>query len=499
MAEKDIGSKTLSALKWGYGGAVARAVAQLVVQMLLARLLGPEAFGQAAAAMLVMGIGWILAEGGFGTALIQKPELKDSDVGVALGWVLLLSGSAGAAVALASPQLAQLLGGAALQPFVLASGLLIPLQAVGNIPASLMRRNFDAKRSQLIYMASYLLVYGGVGLPLAWAGAGAWSLIVAASLQTLLNLLGTYAVVRHTLRPRLRGAQGLAAFGSKVTVSNAMGWLTENVDRLMVNRYWGVSALGEYTAAIALSRAPAGLLMSAAHSVMLPSASRLQDDPERLGRSYLVFLSLVVLVTAPLFTLMALHADVIVHVLYGARWLNTGPLFAAFCVSLPFYCALSVSGPMLWSLQEMRQDIYAQIFVLTSIVVGFYAMRSLPLHWAVWLMPLLLMLRTAVAHFVLAARLNIAHRRSLRAVLAGVAVSGLVAGVSVAVDLVLAPFPALALLVAGLVSVLLALLALRIWPHTLLAPEFVNLLQNRAVESSALQTVCRLMGLRPAT
>ena len=458
MAEKDLGSKTLSALKWGYGGAVARALAQLAIQMLLARLLGPEAFGQAMAAALVMGIGWILSEGGFGTALIQKTELDDKDIGFALGWVLLLSCSAGALVMVGSPLLATWLGDADLQPLLLASGTLIPLQAVSNIPASLMRRNFDVKRSQFIYIGSYVLVYGGVGLPLAWGGAGPWALVIAAGLQTLLNLIGCYAVVRHTLRPRLRGARSLALFGAQVTVSNVMGWLTENVDRLIVNRYWGAAALGEYTAAISLSRAPAGLLMSAAQSVTLPSASRLQDDPERLGRSYLALLSLVVLTSGPLFTLLALHADVLVRLLYGARWPHTGPLFAAFCVSLPFYSALSVSGPVLWAINALRQDLYTQIFVLVSILLGFYAMRNLPLPWAVWLVPLLFMLRTIVAYLILAARLRIRLRRGLRAVFGGVALSGLVACTSLLVGLALAPLPALFL--ASALGLLLALLAL---------------------------------------
>jgi PST family polysaccharide transporter len=497
MGDKDIGGKTLTALKWGYGGAVARALSQLVIQMLLARLLGPEAFGQAMAAVLVLSIGWILSEGGFGTALIQKTQLEDADVGFALGWVLLLSCTTGALVVLGSHWLALWLGGSGLQNLIIASGVLIPLQAVANIPASLMRRNFDVRRSQLIYLGSYVLVYGGVGLPLAWAGAGAWSLVVAAGLQTLLNLVGNYLAVRHTLRPRLRGATGLAQFGLQVTGANVMGWIAENTDRFLVNRFWGTAALGEYTAAISLSRAPAGLLVSAAQSVTLASASRLQDDTARLGRSYLALLGVITMVTGPLFTLMAMHAQALVHLLYGARWAHAGLLFAAFCASLPFYSILAVSGPVLWAINVVRQDLYTQIFSFIAVALGFYAMQAWPLAQAAWLIPLIYLLRAAWIYHALAALLHLAHRRALRAVAGALLLSALAAAVSALLSLALAP---LAAMVAASVSTLvLAILALRGWPHALLAPEFVTLLRNRAVASSGLQRLCRWMGLKPTS
>ena len=459
----DIGSKSLSALKWGYGGALGRALSQLVIQMLLARLLGPESFGQAMAAALVLNIGWILAEGGFGTALIQKAQLKEADISYALGWVLLLSCSTGGLVVLGSHQLALWLGGAELQGLIMASGALIPVQAVANIPASLMRRNFDVRRSQLIFLSSYVLVYGGVGLPLAWGGAGAWSLVIAAGLQTLFNLVGNYVVVRHTLRPRLRGGDGLVAFGMQVTSANVMGWIAENTDRLLVNRFWGTAALGEFTAAASLSRAPAGLLVSAVQSVTLASASRLQDDSERLARSYIALLGVITLVTGPLATLMALHATTIVHLLYGERWPQTGPIFAAFCASLPAYAVLSVSGPVLWAINAVRQDLYTQIFGFVAVATGFYVLKELPLKYAVWLVPLVCLARAGLFYLALAPRLHLRHRRALRALRGAVVLTALAAGASLAFGLLL---PGVAgMVVATVTTVLVALLTLRVWPN----------------------------------
>jgi O-antigen/teichoic acid export membrane protein len=193
---------------------------------------------------------------------------------------------------------------------------------------------------------------------------------------------------------------------------------------------------------------------------------------------------------------MAVHAQALVHLLYGERWAHTGLLFAAFCASLPFYSVLSVSGPVLWAVNAVRQDLYTQVFSFVATAAGFYFLSSRPLAQVVWLVPLIYLLRAAWIYRALAAHLRLPHRRSLRAVAGGLALSALAVGVSEALRMAMTPLAAMVL--ASLATVVLGAAALRLWPHALLAPEFVSLLQNRAAESSGLQTLCRLMGLKPA-
>lgn len=492
MSESDLGKRALLAMKWSYGGAVARVAAQALVQLLLARFLGPEAFGQATAAFFVLALGWLLAEGGFGSALVQKANLSAEDVGYALGWVLLLSCSAGAMVIAASPWLAKGLGGEPLLPLIVACGALIPIQAVSNIPTSLMRRNLDMRRAQFIYMGGYLFAYGLVGLPMAWAGAGPWSLVVAFGLHSLMNLVGSYAVVRHSLRPRLRGDQALRRFGLQVTGTNAANWAIENVDRLLINRFWGPAALGEYTAAFTLSRAPANLLVSSIQSVTFASASLLQHEPARLAHAYLALLGLVTLISCPFSTLLVMHAGTVVHLVYGQRWANTGPLFAAFCAGLPFFAVLSITGPFLWAVNAVRQELVVQVASAVLTLLGFIALAETPLARAVWLIPAMYALRMAWVYRALTIRLKLNHWRALRAMSGGLVLCmpvGLVCWLAIAG---LPPLPAL--LASCLGTLLLCWAAVYLRPQ-LLAPELVALLQGRAGDSAFIAMLCRLIGL----
>lgn len=491
------GKRTLAALKWSYGGAVARVLAQLVVQTLLARLLGPEAFGQAMAAFLVLAIGWILSEGGFGAALVQQPEITDADIGYALGWVLLISGSAGIAVMATATWLAPWMGGPELTPLLVASGALIPVQALSNIPASLMRRNLDMRRSQLIYMGAYLGAYGLVGLPMAMQGAGAWSLITAFAAHTLLNLAGSYAVVRHTLRPRLSGHAALRAFGLKVTATNIAGWIGENVDKLVIQRLWGVAALGEYSAAATLSRAPANFLVSSVQSVLFAATSRLQEDPARAARSLLAVLGLLSLVTFPVFVYLALQAAPLFQLLYGERWHQAAPLFAVLCLSLPSYAILSVTGPVLWAFNAVEKDLHAQLLSAGVLLVGFLLLAGTPLTLAIWLVPAVYTVRAAQLLHALTRHLPVRPAQLWQALRAGAVLSGVVVVCTLAARATALPPYASAILAAAL-GTLGCLLSLRAAPQWMWGTELRSLLLRQAAGSPPLRTLCRTLRLSEA-
>jgi len=423
--------QSLRALLWSYGGAIVRALAQLVIQLLLARLLGPAAYGQAMAVFLVLALGWLMAEGGFGAALVQKQDLQPAHIRHALGWVLLIAGATGLGVALAAPWLAAWLGDATLQPLLQASGLLIPLQALSNIPASLLKRELNLRQAQFIQVGGYILAYGVCGVGLAWAGAGAWSLVLAFGLHSLLVLAGSQAALPAALRvwrPSWRGHAELRRYGLQITGTNLINWAIENLDRLLISRYWGAAALGAYAAAANLSRAPANLLVSSAQSVSFASAARLQDDLPALRRAYLGALQLCGLVAWPLFLWLAVHAHSVVQLLYGQRWQAAGPLFAAFCTALPLYALLAISGPVLWAVDAVRAELRAQAVCLLVLCGGLLLSIGFPLAQVVWGLVPVYALRLALVLRPLSLRLQLPWRHTARACLPGLWLGGLTTG-----------------------------------------------------------------------
>lgn len=426
-AELGLRARTLSALRWSYGGALARALAQLLIQLGLARLLGPQAYGQATAALLVIGIGWLFADAGLGNALVQKAQIDAADVSQALGWVLLVSGAVAAAVVLAAPLLARWWGDADLVPLLRACALLIPVQALANLPASLMQRRLDMRRLQWLQTSGYVVAYGGLGLALAWAGWGAWALVAAFGLHGGWNLVGGWLIERHGLRPSLRGDAGLRRYGLAVAASNLANWASDNLDRLLIGRLWGTLALGEFALASNLARAPLNLLVGSAQSVAFSSASRLQADLARLRSVYLALLRAALGLAAPLFMLLALHADVLVPLLYGQRWQGAAPIFAVVCAALPALTLVAVTGPLLRAVDAVGLELRAQWPALALMVVGLLWVAGGGLASAIWWVVGAAVLRALLMVHALAGRIALPWRQALAALLPALALAVLAA------------------------------------------------------------------------
>ena len=77
--ENRVGKKVLSNLAWRFAERSGAQVVQFVVQIVLARLLGPELFGKIAIITVFIAIFQVFVDSGLGNALIQKKDSDDLD------------------------------------------------------------------------------------------------------------------------------------------------------------------------------------------------------------------------------------------------------------------------------------------------------------------------------------------------------------------------------------------------------------------------------------
>lgn len=492
---RHIARHSASALSWNWLGSALRAVLQFVVQIALARLLGPEAYGQAAAAIVVVGLAWLVAEGGLGAALVQRAQIAEHDIACAFGWVLAMSALVSLALAAAAAPVASLMGDAALQPLVLACAVIVPLQALANLPSSLMQRQYRIKRLQALQVSGYLVAYGGVGIGMALAGFGAWSVVTAFGLHALWMLVGGLLSVTRMPWPRLSGSAGLRAYGWRTTAANVVNWGLESIDRVLINRFWGAASLGEYAVASNLSRAPATLLVGAVQPVAFASAARLQAEHLRLQRGYLAVLSLGLLLATPVFVFLAWHAQVVVDVLYGDEWRAAGPLFAVMCLGVPLFVMLAITGPMLRGLDAVGQEMRVQALALVVMVAGLAAVAQQPVLAAAALVACVSALRAVLVYRALAARLALPPGAGWRAWR-----GALVFAAAVVLASALCRFEddRIALVASALLSLGFCLALLRWQPGAVLGPELGQALRNRSGDSRAAALLCSLAGWRRA-
>lgn len=459
MSVDSISSRSAKALTWGVAGAVGKVVAQLFVQITLARILDPVAFGQYAAVLAVFGLGYILADSGFGAALIQKKELHSTDIGMALGWSVLFASVMALLMILSSTMLAQLFGDVSLGPIFRACALLIPFQIVSNLSSSLLRRDLHLKGIQIIQLVAYFVCFGGVATVLAINGFGVWSLVAGFAAQTIFSLLATYSLARHTLRPRLIGDRALIHFGIKSMATELTSWSMDNLDRFLVGKFWGMYSLGLYSVAFNLSKAPSGLLISTAQNIAFASTSRLHGNLGAVRKGFLVVLAAVALTTLPIFTLAACESEVVLNIVYGFKWIKAAPYMTALAIAIPFISMGAITAAILRGTGSVGTEL--QILMISGAILfsGFLMLSHMSLMLAVWSVPFAYLVRFLLLLTAIRSRLNLSAAEVLSIFRGAIVLS--VAGLSVALlmhtssDLRTSAMGVLPLLAGGAVIALL--------------------------------------------
>jgi len=317
----DLKRKTALSILWTIVRTGSDYFLSFAVFALLARKLGPAAFGVFALAAAFAEFGKILPSTGLVSALTRAKQVSAAMADTVFWTTLALACAIAALIALTARPLATIFGAPGVAPLLTALGLILPVSAAGATHIALTLRTFGHKA-----MASRSVVSGGLGgaaaLAAAWAGWGPWSLVVQRSVT---EVAGT-AMAWHAYRwlPGRRfsaGAlRGMAGFSGSMTITQLLYVGLVRVQDLIIGRTIGAPAVGAYrTAWRTVELIAQGTIMPFSQ-VSLPALARLQDDLPAFGKAYLRILSVSAALAFPVIIGFAVVAPDAVRLLYGDRW-----------------------------------------------------------------------------------------------------------------------------------------------------------------------------------
>jgi len=377
--------RSFNALKWNYLGAFSRVGLQFFIGIVLARLLGPEAFGLVALASLVLGLGALFADFGLTSVLVQRKGISTLDI----RYVFTLQALVGLGLTLVLEMSAGLIAGFFKRPDALpvlqALFLTFAIQGLGQTSVALLRRSLDFRRLQIAQISSYLLGYAVLGLPLAIYGLGVWSLVVAQLSQSIFSTLITYGMARHPVMPRLSNdSPELMRFGLKVTTTNLSNWGLACLDSVVLGRVFGAAQLGLYNRAFSLVGMPTTNILSSLQSVLFSATARMQDDQAKLQQTYLAIIGLMGFICLPMFWVVAIIPETMIAGVYGSNWLAAAPLLTPMALAMPFSALMGLGGPLMTGMGKAGYEMYTQIFSLVLFVPLLWWASDYTIHTVAW-------------------------------------------------------------------------------------------------------------------
>jgi len=297
----------------------------LAIQLLIARMLGPEAFGLYAFVFAISGFASIIGAFSLGLALIQSREESQSlyDTGFAITFGLgLLTLLASLAVApflwiFRTPQAAWFL-------LVMALGRMAVM--LSGIPYARLERTLRYGPLALITLI-VRNVPNLIALWMVWSGFGVWSLPIRDLLASVLELLLKTAVAGYRFRGQVSRESGrkLMSFSRPMFLMRSMDITFQWTDRVAVGAFLGNAATGVYHQARLLSET--GLIATRPFFPMAFNLySRVQDDAARLARSFsIVNYFMARLLCAGAVVLLVFPGET-VQLLLGPEWIETATL-----------------------------------------------------------------------------------------------------------------------------------------------------------------------------
>jgi len=371
-AEGGLTRRTITGMLWAAWGKGAHAGLQLLVLAIMARLVSATDFGVVSAAIVVIGFSAIFSQLGFGPALVQRPELEQRHLDTAFTSSVLFGLLLGAIIWIGAPAAAQFLRIDSVQPVLRTMAWVFPLQGLGVVGASLLRRKLHFRWLANLEVATYGLGYGVVGVGLALAGQGVWALVGGYMAQALLRS----AILVAKRPPRWRQPFDRAAFrellyfGAGFTVSRVANYLAVQGDNLIVGRFLGPQALGFYGRAYSLMSAPAYGFGTVLDQVLFPAMAKVQHDPQRLAGAYRRGVALLALLTLAPSAALILLAPEFIEVVLGPRWAQTVVPFQILTIGMLFRASYKVSDSLARSTGAVYRRAWRQILYAALVLLG---------------------------------------------------------------------------------------------------------------------------------
>jgi lipopolysaccharide exporter len=354
------------ALKWSALTTVARFVLQFASQVALARLLGPGNFGVYGIGLAVLTFVGFLSGASFSYSLMLQPTVTREDIRFSFTWQMVAGLACAAAMYAAAPWLAGFFGDARVEGMVQLLSLASLLMAAAAPATYLLQRDLDFRRLGFIQLWSYAAGYLAVGVPMALAGHGAYSLGVACVVQAAVALVLTYRAKPHPVAPLFRHANGgeTLATGRAVFLTNVVNWLLANLDRVIIGRVLNAHAVGIFMLAYNLASIPNTLLVGALQPAFVATGAKLQDNRERMAQGWLLALACILVLAMPAAVAMAMLSSDLVRLLYGPQWMESAWVLAVMFLCLPAWACWGLSTPVLWNTNRRQYEYQLQLPLL---------------------------------------------------------------------------------------------------------------------------------------
>lgn len=383
-------TSTIRSLFWKLFERGGRAVVEIVVQVVMARLLAPEQFGMLSIMLVFVNLGNVVVQSGMNTALIQAEKVERVDCSTVFWMSSSISVVLYLTIFLAAPLIAGFYSSPGLVWPLRALAILFVVNAYNAVQIALITRRLEMKK---IFNATMIssVISAVCGIVCAYAGAGVWALVVQQLSYQISNCVAH--AIQLDWSPRFEfsfaSARRLFGFGSRLLASGLLSQGYQSLSDLLIGRQFSATILGVVSQGKKYPQAIGNLLDGAIQPVMLSAVSRVQNNLSAVKRLVRRALKTSTYLIAPAMILFAVVSPSLVPLLLGDQWVDSVWFMQAYCL---VYALLPIHTTNLQALNGMgRSDLFFRLELVKKaygvawILVAAFALRDVRLMVAGYL------------------------------------------------------------------------------------------------------------------
>lgn len=304
------------------------------VQIILARILLPEAFGLIAMLQIFISIGQTLLDSGMTSSLVRMKNPDQRDYSTVFFMNLLFSIILYVILFFSAPFIGSFFNQPVLSSICRIYTLTFIIQAFVGVQTTRLTKEMNFKLQMLMQIPS--TVIGGItGVIMAYQGYGVWSIVG-------LNLTTTFVfMVQHWFRSDWRPSFIIDIeklryhfnFGYKLTLSGIVTNIYMNLFTFSIGKFFSPAQLGYYNQANTLRMFPVTNITNALRKVTYPMFASIQDDTVKLKNVFKAITQQVFFIVTPVMLCLITIAEPLFRFGLTEKWLPAVPYFQFLCIS----------------------------------------------------------------------------------------------------------------------------------------------------------------------
>jgi PST family polysaccharide transporter len=357
---------------------IVRNATVFLTSLVVARILTPSDYGVMAMVAPIAAFLLLFQDLGLSQSVIQARIVQEEAL-QSLFWVNMVASLAIALILILTAPLVSFFYGDGRVGYVAAASAFTVIATGSALQHSaLLSRGMRFKALGLIDIASSCVallatIVGSLTLHSYWA---LWiGQFVGVIVQSV--LLWKIDPWRPTLVIQFRHARDMARFGSGVTGFNLVNFFVRNLDNVLVAKFSGATAIGLYDQSYKLMMAPMVTVNGPLARVIMPVLSRLQDEPERYRRAFLLAARVLLFVLTPGLAIAVALSDRLMPFLFGDKWAAAGQIFFWLSLTGLIQPLINATGWLFLSSGRTQSMFLWGLLSAAVTVIGFI----IGLHW----------------------------------------------------------------------------------------------------------------------